>query len=315
MKKKIVVFGGGTGISYLLRGLKDFPVDITAVITVADDGRSTGKLREEFYTPAVGDIRKVLSNLSELPDEIKSIMEYRFETYSDLNGHALGNLFLTAVLNKTKNLKTSIEYLSKLLDVKHKVLPLSEDYLTLMGETIDGEIIEGENNVTKSKKQYKRIFYKEVPHVEKEVLTKVKEADLIILSMGSLYTSILPHLLCDELVKEINDSKAKVMYLCNAMTQPGETDNYGVSDHINTLEKYLGKNSIDVVVASNTKISTKILKKYEVEEQKDPVVIDYKNLEKMKVELIEDNLLTTIDNTIRHNSLKLSSIIFSYLMR
>lgn len=315
MKKKIVIFGGGTGLSYLLRGLKDFPVDITAVITVSDSGRSTGKLREEFSTPAVGDIRKVLSNLSELPEEIKSIMEYRFETYSDLDGHPLGNLVLTAMLNKTKKLKTSIEYLSKLLDVKHKVLPLSEDYLTLMGETINGEIIEGEDNVTHSNKQYKRIFYKEIPHVEKEVLTSIKEADLVILSMGSLYTSILPHLLCKEVVEEINKSNAKVMYLCNAMTQPGETDNFGVSDHIKALEKYLGADTIDVVIANNTKVRPEILKKYEIEEQKDPVLIDYKNLEKMKVELIEDNLLTTVDNTIRHNSLKLSSIIFSYLMR
>lgn len=315
MKKKIVVFGGGTGMSYLLRGLKDFPVDITAVITVSDNGRSTGKLREEFYTPAVGDIRKVLSNLSELPDEIKNVMEYRFITYSDLDGHPLGNLVLTALLNKTHNLKTSIEYLSKLLDVKHKVLPLSEDYLTLMGETVEGEIIEGEDNLTKSKKQYKRIFYKEIPHVEKDVIKAIKEADLIILSMGSLYTSILPHLLCPEIVNAIKKAKSKVMYLCNAMTQPGETDNFGVSDHIKILENYLGTNTIDVVVASNTKIKPKILKKYEIEEQKDPVLIDYENIEKMKIELIEADLLTTIDNTIRHNSLKLSSIIFSYLMR
>lgn len=315
MKKKVVVFGGGTGLSSLLIGLKDFPVDITAVITVSDNGRSTGKLREEFSTPAVGDIRKVLTNLSELPEEIKNIMEYRFETYSDLDGHPLGNLVLTAMLNKTKCLKTSIEYLSKLLDVKHKVLPLSEDYLTLMGETYDGRIIEGEANLTKANVKYKKIFYKETPHVEKDIITSIKEADLIILSMGSLYTSILPHLLCKQIVDTINSSKAKVMYLCNAMTQPGETDNFGVSDHIDILEKYLGKNSIDVVVASNTKLDSEILKKYETEEQKDQVIIDYENLKNRKLELIESDLLTTQDNTIRHNSLKLSSIIFSYLMR
>lgn len=315
MKKKIVVFGGGTGLSSLLTGLKDFPVEITAVITVSDNGRSTGKLREEFSTPAVGDIRKVLTNLSDLPEEIKSIMEYRFETYSDLDGHPLGNLVLTAMLNKTKNLKKSIEYLSKLLDVKHKVLPLSEDYLTLMGETYDGKIIEGEANLTKAHTKYKKIFYKETPHVEKDVLKAVKEADLIILSMGSLYTSILPHLLCKQIIEAINTSQAKVMYLCNAMTQPGETDNFGVSDHIDILEKYLGTNSIDVVVASNTKLDSKILEKYETEEQKDPVIIDYENLKNRKLEIIESDLLTTKDNTIRHNSLKLSSIIFSYLMR
>lgn len=315
MKKKVVVLGGGTGLSSLLVGLKDFPVEITAVITVSDNGRSTGKLREEFLTPAVGDIKKVLTNLSELPAEIKSIMEYRFETYSDLDGHPLGNLVLTATLNKTKSLKTSIEYLSKLLDVKHKVLPLSEDYLTLMGETEDGIIIEGEANLTQAHAKYKRIFYKENPHVIEEVLDEIKQADLIILSMGSLYTSILPHLLCKQIVTTIQKSKAKVMYLCNAMTQPGETDNFGVSDHIDILEKYLGKNSIDIVVASNTKLNKLILEKYETEEQKDPVIIDYNNLKNRKLELIEADLLTIIDNTIRHNSLKLSSIIFSYLMR
>ena len=315
MKKKIVVFGGGTGISYLLRGLKDFPVEITAVITVSDNGRSTGKLREEFLMPAMGDIRKVLSNLSELPEENKSFMEYRFHTYSDLDGHSLGNLVLAASFNKTKSLKTSIEYLSKILDIKHKVLPLSEDYLTLMGETIDGEIIEGEEELTKSNKQYKRIFYKEKPHVTKEVLTSIKEADLIILSMGSLYTSILPHLLCRDVVDEIKKSSAKVMYLCNAMTQPGETDNFGVSDHIKVLEKYLGKNVIDVVIASNTKLEHEILEKYSVAEQKDQVKIDYDKIKNLNFEFIEDDLLVTVDNTIRHNSLKISSIIFSYLMR
>ena len=184
-----------------------------------------------------------------------------------------------------------------------------------MGETVDGDIIEGEDNLTHANKSYKRIFYKETPHVEKEVLNSIKEADLIIISMGSLYTSILPHLLCKEVVDGINNSKAKVMYLCNAMTQPGETDNFGVSDHVKVLEKYLGPNTIDVVVASNTKIDKEILKKYETKEQKDPVLIDYENLANMNVELIEENLLITLDNTIRHNSLKLSSIIFSYLMR
>ena len=315
MKKKVVVLGGGTGTSFLLKGLKDFPVDITAVITVSDNGRSTGKLREEFLTPAVGDIRKVLTNLSELPEEIKDIMEYRFETYSDLNGHPLGNLVLTAMLNKTKSLETSIVYLSKLLDVKHKVLPLSEDYLTLMGETVDGEIVEGEDSIPKCNKHYKKLFYKEKPHVTKEVLTAINDADLIILSMGSLYTSILPHLLCEEVITAINNSKANVMYLCNAMTQPGETDNFGVSDHVKELEKYLGSNTIDVVVASNTKVDTEILEKYENEEQKDPVKIDYEKLEEMNIELIEDNLITIVDGMIRHNSLKISSIIFSYLMR
>ena len=313
--KKIVILGGGTGTSFVLRGLKYFPVDITAVITVSDNGASTGRLREEFSIPAVGDIRKVLSSLSTMPDEIRDVMEYRLSTYSDLNGHAIGNLILTALIRETGSLKTSIEYLSKIMDVKSRVLPLSEDFLTLMGETTDGEVIEGEEEITKANKKYKRFFYKEQPHVLPEVFSAIKEADLIILSIGSLYTSVMPHIICKDVVDAIRNAKANVMYICNAMTQPGETDGFGVSDHVNVLEQYLGKGAIDVVIASNTEISKEMLKKYESEEQKDRVPIDYENINKGNYELIEEDLLTTADGTIKHNSLKLSSVIFSYLMR
>lgn len=314
-RKKIVLLGGGTGASTVLRGLKYFPVDITAVITVSDNGRSTGRLRKEFSTPAVGDIRHVLSNLSTLPGEVKDIMEYRMSTYSDLNGHAMGNLILTAFYKKTGSLKKSIEYFSQLLGVEHTVLPLSEDCLTLMGETEDGEIIEGEDEITHANKQYKRIFYKEEPTISNEVLDAIDEADLILLSMGSLYTSIMPHLICKDVVNAINKSKAKVMYVCNAMTQPGETDNFGVSDHVKILEKYLGENTIDSVIVSNTILPQEILDKYLREEEKDFVKIDYENINKANYEILEDDLLTTDDGTIKHDSLKLSSIIFSYLMR
>ena len=313
--KKIVILGGGTGTSFVLKGLKYFPVDITAVITVSDNGSSTGRLRKEFSTPAVGDIRKVLSNLSTLPDEVRDVMEYRLSTYSELNGHALGNLILTSLIRETGSLQTSIKYLSKILDVKHKVLPLSEDFLTLMGETLEGDVIEGEEEITKANRKYKKFFYKEEPHVLPEVFDAIAEADLIILSMGSLYTSVMPHIICKDVAEAISKAKAKVLYICNAMTQPGETDGFGVSDHVNVLEQYLRKDAIDVVVASNTIISEAMLKKYETEEQKDPVPIDYENIRKGKYELIEDDLLTTTDGTIKHNSLKLSSVIFSYLMR
>ncbi|MBQ8298899.1 MAG: YvcK family protein [Clostridia bacterium] len=313
-KKKIVVLGGGTGASNVLKGLKYFPVDITAIITVSDNGRSTGRLRKEFSTPAVGDIRHVLSNLSTLPDEVKNIMEYRMSTYSDLNGHSMGNLILTSFFKETGNLKKSIEYMSKLLRIEHTVLPLSEDYLTLMGETDDGEIIEGEEEITYAKKHYKRIFYKEDFHVLPEVLNSIKEADLIILSMGSLYTSILPHLICTDVAKAINNAKAKVIYVCNAMTQPGETDNFGVSDHVNVLESYIGKDRLNAVIVSNNVMPAELLKKYSTQEQKDQVVIDYENIQKAKYELIESDLLTTADGTIKHDTLKLSSLIFLYLM-
>ncbi len=314
-KKKVVILGGGTGSSRILMSLKDLPLDITAVITVSDDGRSTGILRKEFTVPAMGDIRKVLSNLSTLPDEVKSVMEYRLSTYSDLNNHSIGNLILTAYLKTTGSLQKSIENLSKLLQVKHTVLPLSEDNLTLAGMTTDGEIIEGEAEITKSGKKFNEIFYKEEPHVLPEVIKKIEDADLVIISIGSLYTSILPHLICKDIVKAINNTPAKVMYVCNAMTQPGETDGFGVSDHIKILERYIGKDTIDVVIASNTVIDSKMLTKYETEEQKDQVKIDKENMKDKKYELIEEDLLTTEEGKITHNSLKLSSVIFSYLMR
>lgn len=315
MHKKVVVLGGGTGISYLLRGLKDFPVDITAIITVSDNGSSTGKLRKEFNIPAVGDIRKVITSLSGIDDPIKKMMSYRFSTSSDLNGHAVGNLILTSMLEITGSLKDSINCLSKLLDVKHKVLPISEDSnLILMGVEEDGTIVEGEEQITKANRKFERICYKEEPKVLPEVVDAIKDADLIIFSMGSLFTSILPNIICKQVKEAINASKAPLMYLCNAVTQPGETDNFTVSDHVKMLNSYLDRD-IDVVIASNTKISKEMAKKYETEEQKEPVEIDYENIEKVGVELIEGDLLTIDDNTLKHDSLKLSSLIFSYLMR
>lgn len=303
-------------MSYLLKGLKEFPLDITAVITVSDNGRSTGKLRKEFNTPAVGDIRKVITNLSGIDDPIKKMMEYRFNTSSDLNGHAVGNLILTSMLEITGSLKESIKCLSKLLDVKQNVLPISEDSnLVLMGKDTKGNIIEGEAQITEAHRKFEKIYYKDEPKVLDEVLDALTEADLIIFSMGSLYTSILPNIICSEVKEALNKTKAPIMYLCNAVTQPGETDNYTVGDHIELLNKYLDFKKIDVVIASNTRIDKKIAKKYETEEQKDPVKIDYGKLNKIGVELIEDDLITIEDNMLRHNSMKLSSLIFSYLMR
>ena len=316
MHKKVTILGGGTGMSYLLRGLKEFPVDITAIITVSDNGASTGKLRKEFNTPAVGDVRKVITNLSGIDDPIKKMMEYRFKTSSDLNGHAVGNLILTSMLEITGSLKESIACLSKLLDVKHKVLPISEDSnLTLMGLDKDGNIIEGEEQITKAHRKFEKIYYKEEPKVIDEVLDSIKEADLIIFSMGSLYTSILPNIICKQVKEALNKATAPIMYLCNAVTQPGETDGYTVGDHVELLNKYLDYKKINVVIASNTKIDKKIAEKYESKEQKDPVKLDYGKLDKIGVELIEEDLIIVEDNVLRHDSMKLSSLIFSYLMR
>ena len=317
MYKKVVVLGGGTGISFLLKGLKDFPVDITAVITVSDNGRSTGRLRDEFHTPAVGDIRKVITNLSQTDEPIKEMMSYRFNTSSDLDGHAVGNLILTAMLDITGSLKESIAYLSKLLDVRHTVLPVSEDSdLTLMGLDEDGNVIEGEEQITQAHKHIEKIYYKHEPKVLREVVEAIHQADLIIFSMGSLYTSILPNIICKRVNEALDNSDAPIMYLCNIVTQPGETDNFTVSDHVKLLNKYLNHRKVDVVIANSKEVGKEMAKKYETEEQKDPVLIDEAELKKVGVELIADDLVTIAsDNTLKHDSLKLSSDIFSFLMR
>lgn len=314
MKKKVVILGGGTGMSTLLKGLKEFPLDITAIVSVCDDGKSTGRLREEFNTPAVGDIRRVLVSLSETEPLVEELFNYRFNTTSDLDGHTVGNLLLTALSNITGNMSDGIESLGKVLNLKGKVLPLTEDNVILMGEMEDGKIIEGEHNITNYPSNIKKVFYKEEPEIPKSVIKSLKEADLIIFSMGSLFTSIIPNLISKDVKKTIDKSKAKLMYVCNMMTQPGETDNYKASDHINTLNSYLGKKKIDSVIVNTGKISKKLVKKYETLEQKDIVDVDLKELKTIVDNVIANKYAVVEDNVIRHNVIKLSSDIFSYII-
>ena len=314
MKKKVVVLGVGNGLSYLLNGLKQYPLDITAIVSVCDNGSSTGILREEFNIPAVGDIRRVLVSLSETEPLVETLFNYRFSTTSDLNGHTIGNLLLTAVQEMTGSLSEGIEVLSKILNLKGKVVPLTEDNVTLMGEMIDGSIVEGEHELTVDKRQIKRVFYKEEATPTKEAIDAIKAADLIILSMGSLFTSIIPNLICDEIVEALDSSKAKILYTCNIVTQPGETDNFTVTDHVKMLNKYLKKRKVDVVIANSGYIDVKMAEKYKTLEQKDPVIYDEENFDNFDMQVIGDDLVTISNNMIRHNSLKLGFHIFFYVM-
>ena len=312
MNKKVVVLGGGTGMSTLLKGLKQFPIDITAIVSVCDDEKSTGRLREEFNTPAVGDIRKVIVSLAEKDSVFGDVINYRFQTTSDLNGHTVGNLILTALSEITGNLSDAIKSISKILKLKGRVLPLTEDCVTLMGKMEDGEIIEGEHNITECPKKIKEVYYKEEPVVCEASLKAIREADLIILSMGSLYTSILPNLLCHDILKELEKSNSKIMYVSNMMTQPGETDNYKVSDHLKILNKYLKNRKVDVVIANNSIIDKNILKKYETLEQKDQVILDEENID---IEIIQNDYVNIHDEVIRHKVDKLALDIYAYLIR
>ena len=313
--KKVVVFGGGTGLSTLLRGLKDYPIDITAVVSVCDDGKSTGILRQEFNTPAVGDIRRVIVSLAETEPLVGDLFNYRFKTNSDLNGHTVGNMLLTALTDMTGNLSDGIEALGKVLNLKGRVLPVTEDNVVLMGKMEDGKVIEGEHNITEYNSNILDVYYKEKPVVNPEVIEAIKKADLIILSMGSIFTSIIPNLLCKEVVRAIDKSKAKVMYVCNMMTQPGETDHFSVSHHVKLLNRYLGKKKVDILIANNGRISEDLIKKYETLEQKDPVYLDIQNVKKLKLKLISNDFVVVENEMIRHDVIKLAFYIYSTLLR
>ena len=316
MKKKVVVLGGGTGMSNLLSGLKKYPLDITAIVSVCDDGKSTGILREEFNIPAVGDIRRVLVALSETEPLVMKLFNHRFNTTSDLDGHTVGNLLLTASSEISGNLSDGIEALSKVLNLKGKVVPLTEDNVTLMAEMIDGSIIEGEHNITQSKGKIKKVYYKNDAIPTKEALNAIKEADLILFSMGSLFTSIIPNLLIKEVVEEIEKSSAKIMYVCNMMTQPGETEKFSVSDHVKKLNEYLNTRKVDIVLVNKGKIDEEMAKFYETQEQKDPVVFDKQELKKMDIKYIADDFTYITDNNLlRHDNIKLGFHIFYHLMK
>ena len=310
--KNVVVLGGGTGQSNLLRGLKRCPIHISAVVSVCDDGRSTGRLREEFNIFAVGDIRKVIVSLSETEPLFEELLNYRFETTSDLNGHTVGNLLLTALCNITGNVQEGIEMIGKVLKIKGKVLPFTLDSPVLIGKMEDGSVVRGEHNITECPSRIENVCYEEDVKVNPNVLKAIHKADLVILSMGSLYTSIIPDLLSKDLINELDNSKAKIMYVCNMMTQPGETDGFKVSDHVKILNQYLGKKKISVLIANDGDIPQELLDKYSTEEQKDPVLFDEENCSDLDV--ILSDYVTLRDGTIKHDVDKLSNDIYHYLL-
>ncbi len=312
--KKIIIFGGGSGLSQMLKGLKLFPIDITAVVSVSDNGGSTLRLRKDFKIPAVGDISKVLMAMSNTDQDIVNLMNYRFKQSKSLGNHSIKNLLLTALLEQKGDFANAIPVLSKLLDIEGKVLPITEDNAELIGITCDGKRIYGETGITKCQKRIAKITYDKEVKVNPEVLKEIKEADLIIFSSGSLLTSIIPNIIIEDVVKAIKESKAPKLYICNLVTQPGETDDFKVSDHVKLLNEYLGEGTINMVLANNVEIPQDLVLKYATEEQKDPVLLDESTLKKMKVRVIKDKIYTIEDGFLRHDTLKTAYLVFSILM-
>ncbi len=310
--KKVVIFGGGTGLSCILSGLKLFPIDVTTVIAVSDNGSSTGKLKEELNIPAVGDVGKVLLSMANVDEDFIDLLSYRFQKGS-LNTHPVRNIVLAALIDLKGNLTEATKYMCKLLDIKGTVLPLTGEKIDLVGESTGKEYF-GEEAVSRNIRNISRLTYDHDIKIEQEIQEKIGEADLIIFSAGSLYTSIIPHLLAPEVRNALEETRAPLLYISNLVTQPGETDIQSVSQHVKVLNEYLGSRKIDLVVANNGTVDEEVRERYLSSENKRIVQVDHDTLEKMGVQVIEDDIFCIENEKIRHNALKTAFLIFSYLM-
>lgn len=301
--KKVVVIGGGTGQSAILRGIKQIEdIEISAIVTVADDGGSTGRLRRAFHIPAMGDIRNVMCALAEEETLFSQLMEYRFEGSEDIGGHNLGNLILTALTEQSGSFMEAITEISKILNVKGTIIPATTQVITLYAKMEDGTIVRGESNIPNFSNRISEVFYAEAVEASEEALHAIEEADLILVGIGSLYTSIMPNLIIDGIADAIKKSKAKRYYLCNAMTQPGETDYFTLEDHVLAIEKHTFPGIIDTVIYTNDVISEEKRIRYQIEGSL-PVVIEKENHD---YKIVGYNLLNDKISLIRHDPYKIA---------
>lgn len=316
--KKVIVFGGGTGLSCLLSGLKLFPVEVTTVITVSDNGSSTGVLKQEFDIPAVGDVGKVLLSMANVDDDLVSLLRYRFHREgSSLDNHPVRNILLTALIDLKGNLTEATRYMCKLLNIRGDVLPLTEEKVELVGRDAAGAAeFFGEESVSRNVRYITSLSYDHDIHIADAVKQAIAASDLIIFSPGSLYTSILPHLISQEIVEAIRGAGAPIMYVSNLVTQPGETDRYNVSDHLSVLNRYLKGRRVDIVVGNNAVIDPRVVERYLTSENKTLVALDREAIAGQGATIIEDDIFSLDEEgRIRHNALKTAFLIFSYLMK
>lgn len=311
---KIVAIGGGTGLSMLLKGIKKITNNITAVVTVGDDGGSSGRLREEMGVLPPGDIRNCIAALADDEDLVTKLFQYRFKTGEGLEGHSFGNLFLTALCAITGDMVRAVKESSNVLSIRGRVLPSTLDDMKLVAEMEDGRIIHGESNIPEAGGKIKRLFTDpEKCRALEDVILAIRNADLIILGPGSLYTSVIPNLLIEDISKEVIKSSAKKIYVCNIMTQPGETDNYSVSEHLNAIRKHAKSNDIVDAVLVNDTLPKNLADIYEQAAQY-PVNIDFENLKDVKVvtkKLIQENK----EGLVRHSSNRVARAIYYWFRK
>lgn len=310
---KIVVIGGGTGLSALLSGLKEYTCNLTAIVTVADDGGSSGKLRHEMGILPPGDVRNCLVALAETEEIMDALFSYRFEN-GTLEGHSLGNLLLAGLTDTFGDFQKGIEQVSKVFALRGNVFPSTLEQIVLMADLEDGTCVKGETAVRSTEGKVQRVYLEPGDcHPVPEALGALEAADLIVLGPGSLYTSVLPNLLVKGLREKIREVNAPCVYVCNVMTEKGETDGYRVSDHLKAILDHCGADFVDAVLANKEQIPAPILERYAAEEAI-PVIADPKEVEHLGVRYFEANLVQE-GNVVRHDSEGLAKELIRLLFR
>ncbi|MCS7184060.1 MAG: YvcK family protein [Patescibacteria group bacterium] len=314
---KVVILGGGTGLSNILTGLKDeYKKNIkqlTAIVTVADSGGSSGLLKKIFDIPAIGDIRNCLLALADIENYFKEVFQKRFSKGNGLKGHPLGNLFLVSLIESEGNFLRAIKKASKILNIRGEIMPSCLEKIELIAKFEDGKIIKGEDKITKygisSKKRINELKIKPSnPKVPEDVIKRIKNADLIIFSPGSLYTSILPNLLIKKIKEAIEKSRGIKIFIVNLLTQPGETDNFTASDHIKEFLRISRLSKLDGVILNIGKVSKNkqiILKR----ENKNLVKVDWDEMVNFNCKIYAEDLINRKDIYLKHDPFKLRKII------
>jgi len=310
---KIVTIGGGHGLSHLIFGLKEYSSNITAIVTVADSGGSSGRLREEFNIVAPGDIRNCLVALADAPALMGELFQFRFSQDSELKGHNFGNLFLTAMVQLTGgDFERAVKESSKVLAIRGKVIPSTVTNVHLVAEYVDGSRTEGEARIPNPNTRIKRLFLKPADaRPTQDALQAIEEAEIIILGPGSLYTSVIPNLIIPGMSEAIAQSRAFKIYVCNVMTQPGETDHYSTSDHVKAIIEHSHVNIINACLINNGEVSLEVLSRYEHEDSF-PVKPDIENIREMGYRVVATDLVSDKD-FVRHDSQKLNKVLIDLI--
>jgi uncharacterized cofD-like protein len=308
-RPRIVSIGGGTGLSSLLRGLKQCDADLSAIVTVTDDGGSSGRLREELGVLPPGDIRNCMMALSEDEHLMSRLFRFRFNSDGGLHNHSFGNLFLTAMAGITGDFAEAVHLTSEVLAIKGVIYPLTTSNVSLNAELEDGSVVTGETRITGSSQRIRRVYLNPADvRALPNALTAVRTADVITIGPGSLYTSLIPNLLVKEVVAAIHESPAIKIYIQNIMTQPGETEGYSAADHVTALSDHCDGLIFPNILVNNHKPSSSILKKYDAERAA-LVDIDTDRLRSLQLNIVERDLLAE-DGVVRHDPDRLARAVF-----